>query len=124
MAKGQAVGYEQMSFLGRILVALGLAALVADFAFLSHALTHLLESAKSGLLGFVPAIGMSLLNAARVIAFHQINYFYLVSRILVLFFAMIALIGGLALLRSPSAGSTGATDLNTSAFHEREADNG
>lgn len=124
MAKGQAVGYEQMSFLGRILVTLGLAALVADFAFLSHALTHLLESAKSGLLGFVPAIGMSLLNAARVIAFHQIDYFYLVSRILVLFFAMVAVIVGLALLRSHSAGSTLANDLNTSAFRERETDNG
>ncbi len=115
---------KKRSQLGRILVTLGLAALVADLAFLATPLERLIERLKDGIFGVVPALGLSFLNAVRAIALHQLDYFSLISRILVLFSAMVAVIVGLALLRSHSAGSTGATDLNTSAFREREIDNG
>lgn len=124
MAAGQAAGYRQKSYLGRILVALGVAALLADLAFLAVPLEGLVEKLKDGLFGVLPTLGLSFLSAARAVAFHQIDYFSLISRILVLFSAMVAVIVGLALLRSHSAGSTGANDLNTSAFRERETDNG
>jgi hypothetical protein len=124
MATQQHAGYRQRGFWGRILVTLGSIALVADTAFLAIPLERLIERLKDGLFGIAPALGLSFLNAVRAIALHQLDYFSLIARILVLFSAMVALIVGLALLRSHSAGSTGATDLSTSAFRERETDNG
>lgn len=124
MATQQLSTGKKRSYSGSILVILGFAALVADLAFLATPLERLIERLKDGLFGVAPALGLSFLNVVRAIALHQLDYFSLIARILVLFSAMLALIVGLALLRSHSAGSTGATDLNTSAFHEREADNG
>jgi hypothetical protein len=115
---------KKRSYSGSILVILGFAALVADLAFLATPLERLIERLKDGLFGVAPALGLSFLNAVRAIALHQLDYFSLIARILVLFSAMLALIVGLALLRSHSAGSTGATDLSTSEFRERETDNG
>jgi len=103
MARKQAHGNNPNSYFGRVLVMLGLAALGADLAFLAHPLLHLLESARVGLLGLVPALGMSLLNATRAIAFHQVDYFSLVSRILVLFSAFVAVVVGAVLRNAPRA---------------------
>jgi hypothetical protein len=63
------------------------------------------------------------LTAARAIAFHQMDYFSLISRILVLFSAMTAIIVGFVLLRSRTA-QVGAEQWHASASGEREADNG
>lgn len=97
MATGWPAANKRKGFRGRILVALGAAALLGDLAFLLPPLAHLFESAKSGLFGFVPAFGLSALNAARAIALHQVDYFSLVSRILVLFSALVAVVVGTAL---------------------------
>jgi hypothetical protein len=124
MATGQAASSKQKVHWGRILVALGLTGLVADLAFLALPLEHLVERLKDGLFGVLPSLGLSFLNAIRAVALHQVDYFSLVSRILVLFSAMVAMIIGLVLLRSHYAGTTGANDLNSSALREGETNNG
>lgn len=123
MATRQSASSTKKGRLGGILVLLGLAALVADLAFLAVPLEHLLQRLRDGLFGVVPALGLTFLNAVRAVALHQLDYFSLISRILVLFSAMVAVIVGLALRRSHSVGSTGANDLSASAFRERETDN-
>jgi|HubBroStandDraft_1064217.scaffolds.fasta_scaffold447451_2 hypothetical protein len=120
MATWQSAGYEHKGYLGRILLALGSVALVADLAFLAESLAQLLNRAQEGLFGLMPTLGLSLLHAAGAIALDQVDYFSLSSRILVLFTAMVAVIGGIALLRSPSARATHAVSLPASAFRERE----
>jgi hypothetical protein len=110
--------------MGKILVTLGSVALLGDLAFLVQPLGRLAQKLGEGFFGFVPALGLSFLNAARAIAFHQIDYFSLISRILVLFSAMVAVIVGIALLRSRSARAVGANPSHTSVFREGETDNG
>jgi hypothetical protein len=124
MATQQHAGYGQRGSLGKILVTVGSVALLADITFLAVPLERLVERLRYGLFGIVPALGLSFLNAARAIAFHQIDYFSLISRILVLFSAMAAIIVGIVLLRSHSARATGAAPLRASAFREKEIDNG
>jgi hypothetical protein len=51
----------------------------------------------------VPALGLSFLNTAREIALHQFDYFSLVSRILVLFTALVAIVIGAVVLSTRSA---------------------
>lgn len=124
MATQQRTGHGQRRYLGRSLVALGSLALLADTAFLVVPFERLIERLRDGLFGIVPALGLSFLHAARAIAFHQIDYFSLISRILVLFSAMTAIIVGIVLLRSHSARAMGAEQLYSSASGEREAKNG
>jgi hypothetical protein len=100
MATERTTGYTQKRYVGRTLVTLGAAAMLTDLAFLIYPLTPLLESAKAGLLGIVPALSLSLLNVARAFAFHQVDYFSLVSRILVLFSALVAVVVGTALWKA------------------------
>jgi hypothetical protein len=120
MATRRAAGNNRSGILGRILLASGSLALLADLAFLAQPIAHLIARIRDGLFGLIPALGLSFLSAARAIAFHQMDYFSLVSRILVLFTAMVAVIVGIALLRSHSAHASQASDLDTSAFRERE----
>ncbi|MGB7283360.1 MAG: hypothetical protein WBE13_13940 [Candidatus Acidiferrum sp.] len=103
MATTQTNGYKQRRLWGRSLVTLGVVALLADLAFLAGPLTQLIEKMRDGLLGVIPALGLSFLSAARAIAFHQIDYFSLVSRILVLFSAMVAVVVGTALWNARQA---------------------
>jgi hypothetical protein len=124
MATPQHAGYEQRGYLGRILITLGSVAMLSDLAFLAQPLERLAERLRDGLFALVPSLGLSFLSAARVIAFHQLDYFSLISRILVLFTAMVAVIVGIVLLRPPSTRSTHQDHLRASAFHERETDNG
>lgn len=123
MATRQAAGHKQRVNLGRAFVTGGLAVLLADLAFLAQPLEKLVERLRDGLFGFVPALGLSFLTAARAIAFHQMDYFSLISRILVLFSAMTAIIVGFVLLRSRTA-PVGTEPWRASASGEREADNG
>lgn len=123
MATRQAAGHKQRVNLGRAFVTGGLAVLLADLAFLAQPLGMPVERLRDGLFGFVPALGLSFLTAARAIAFHQMDYFSLISRILVLFSAMTAIIVGFVLLRSRTA-QVGAEQWRASTSGEREADNG
>lgn len=91
--------------MGRILVSLGFAGLMADIAFLAQPLARLAQKLAEGLFSIVPALGLSVLNAARAIAFHQIDYFSLVSRILVLFLALVAVVAGTVLWNSRRSAS-------------------
>jgi hypothetical protein len=119
MATSQHAGYEQRGYLGRILISLGSVAMLSDLAFLAQPLERLVERLREGLFALVPSLGLSLLSAARAIAFHQLDYFSLISRILVLFTAMVAVIVGIVLLRPPSTRSTHQDHLRA-----RETDNG
>lgn len=103
MAKWQSVGFIQRGYVGSAMVALGLTALAAELAVLAPSFLHILGSARQGLLGLVPVLGLSVLQAARAILFQQIDYFSLVPRILVLFSALAATVIGCVLLTTGSA---------------------
>jgi hypothetical protein len=124
MAPQQHAGYKKRGYMGRILVTLGSVALLADLSFLAQPLERLAARFSEGFFGLVPTLGLTFLNAARAVAFHQIDYFPLISRILVLFSAMVAVIVGIALLRSRSERVAGTNLSHTSAFREGEIDNG
>jgi hypothetical protein len=124
MTPQQHAGYKKRGYMGRILVTLGSLAGLADLWFLAQPLERLAARLSEGFFGLVPTLGLSFLNAARIIAFHQIDYFPLVSRILVLFSAMVAVIVGIALLRSRSERAAGTHLSHTSAFRKGDTDNG
>ncbi|HTQ62180.1 MAG TPA: hypothetical protein VMI32_18290 [Candidatus Solibacter sp.] len=84
-------------------MSLGLAAILADLAFLASTLTRLFEASRLGLLGLVPSLGLSLLHAAGAVALHQVDYFSLISRILVLFSSLVAIVIGAVLLKTQPA---------------------
>jgi hypothetical protein len=115
---------ERRAYLGTILVTLGLVTLVADLQVLAQPLARFAERLREGAFSLIPSLGLSFLNVARAIAFDQIDYFSLVSRILVLFTAAVAVVVGLALLRTQSKYPTGANRMSASTFREREIDNG
>jgi hypothetical protein len=100
MATQQHATHEKRRFMGRILVSLGFAGLIADLAFLAQPLQRLAQRLSEGLFGLIPTLGLSVLNAARAIALHQIDYFSLISRILVLFLALLAMVTGTVLWNS------------------------
>ena len=110
--------------LGRIMVMLGSIALLADLSFLVRPIERLAQSVSEGLFAFLPSLGLSFLHAASAIAFHQVDYFSLVARILVLFTAMVAVIVGTALLQSASARAANGDDLQEYLSSERETRNG
>ena len=105
MARRQLATQEKRRYMGRILVSLGFAGLIADLAFLAQPLERLAQKLSEGLLSLVPTLGLSVLNAARAIAFHQIDYFSLISRILVLFLALVAMVTGTVLWNSRHSAS-------------------
>jgi hypothetical protein len=105
MAGRQHATQEKRRFMGRILVSLGFAGLIADLAFLAQPLERLVQKLSEGLYGLAPALGLSVLNAARAIALHQIDYFSLISRILVLFLALVAVVTGTVLWNSRHSAS-------------------
>jgi hypothetical protein len=118
MATRQDTGYSQKSLWGKLLVILGSVALIADSAVIAQPLEHLAEKLSTGLFSLVPTIGLSFASAVRAFALHQVDYFSLISRILVLFTAAVALVVGSALLRSPRRADSNL--LEGSSFRERE----
>jgi hypothetical protein len=110
--------------LGRIMVALGSIALLADLSFLVRPIERLAQSVSQGLFSLLPSLGLSFLHAASAIAFHQVDYFSLVVRILVLFTAMVAIIVGTAMLQSPSARAANGDASQEYLSTERETRNG
>lgn len=120
MATMQASEFRRSGYLGKILVALGVAALFASLAFLAQPAAHLFEQLRHGFFAVIPAVGLSILTAARAFAFHQIDYFSLFSHILVLFSAMVAIILGIVVWSSPST-SAKTLPSRASASAQREA---
>ena len=106
------------------MIMLGSIALIADLAVLAQPIGRLAEKLNEGLFGLLPTVGLSFLHAARAIAFHQIDYFSLVVRILVLFTATVAVIVGTVLLQSPSARAVNGDGLQEYLSSERETRNG
>jgi uncharacterized iron-regulated membrane protein len=100
MVGRQYAAHDKGRYVGKILVAVGFAGLIADLAFLAQPLERLVQRLGEGFFSIVAALGLSFLNAARAIALHQIDYFSLVSRILVLFLALVAVVTGTVLWNS------------------------
>jgi len=109
---------------GRIMVILGSMALLADLSFLVRPIERLAERLNEGLFSLLPTVGLSFLHAAGAIVFHQVDYFSLVARILVLFTSMVAVIVGISLLQSPSARAANGELLKEYLASERETRNG
>jgi hypothetical protein len=82
---------------------LGLVVALADLWLLVKPLFDLASTIHQGVLGVLPSLGMCLLNATNAVAFHQIDYVWLISHILVLCCAMTALLVGTGLLRRMAA---------------------
>ncbi len=116
--------HTRRSLLGKIMVAIGSIALLADLSVLVRPIERLVQSVSEGLFALLPSVGLSVLHAASAIAFHQVDYFSLVTRILVLFTAMVAVIVGVTLLHSTAATALHGNPLRASAFNERETHNG
>lgn len=110
--------------LGRILVILGSMALIADLSFLAQPIERIAEKLSNGLFALLPSVGLSFLHAASAIVFHQVDYFSLVARILVLFTAMVAVIVGSVLLQSASARAANLNALHQNLSSGRETRNG
>jgi hypothetical protein len=124
MATQQHPGNVQKGYWGRFLVLLGSVALIADLAFLAQPFERLAEKVGEGLFSLLPTLGLSFVHAARAFAFHQIDYFSLISRILVLFTAMVALVVGSTLWKSTSANPAQPVLLHPSSFRGQETNNG
>jgi len=124
MATQQHAGNAQKTLWGKLLVIFGFVALIADSAVLAQPFERLVEKLSEGLFSLLPTVGLSFVHAARAFAFHQIDYFSLISRILVLFTAMVALVVGSALWKSTSAHPAHPDLLHSASFREQETDNG
>jgi hypothetical protein len=124
MATQQHPGNVQKGYWGRFLVLLGSVALIVDLAFLAQPFERLAEKVGEGLFSLLPTLGLSFVHAARAFAFHQIDYFSLISRILVLFTAMVALVVGSTLWKSTSANPAQPALLHPSSFRGQETNNG
>ena len=94
MVRKTAADSKSKAYWGRGLVILGVCVVLADLAFLAQPCMRLIAATREGLYGIVPTIGLSLLQTARAIAFHQVDYFSLVGRILLLFSAAVAVVSG------------------------------
>jgi hypothetical protein len=94
MVKKTSPDDKSQVYWGRGLVILGVCAILTDLVFLARPLMRLLSATREGLYGILPTIGLSLLHTARAIVFHQVDYFSLVGRILILFSAVVAVVLG------------------------------
>jgi hypothetical protein len=96
MAANKPAANTERRYIAKALIILGLAFLLADLAFLAPSFEPLLDSASHGLSSLIPTVGLSILQAARVILLQQIDYVSIISRILVLFSALaLMVIGGI-----------------------------
>lgn len=117
MAKRSATTEKQKAYRGSALILLGLGALVVNVVPFANLLAHLLQTSKNGIAGVAPTVGLSFARAAGSILLGQVDYLPLASRILLLFFAMLALTVGLVLTCSRSR----KTSSRSSSPGEREA---
>lgn len=100
MAKDRTAKYQGDEFIGKALVVLGLVTLSADLTFLVQPVVSLIGKLQDGVLGVLPTLGGAILNATQAIAFHEINYISLISRILILFTGLTAFVVGAARLHA------------------------
>lgn len=103
MAKERTAKYQHDEFIGKALVVLGLVTLSANLTFLVQPVVSLIGKLQDGAMGVLPTLGGAILNATQAIAFHEINYISLISRILILFIALAAVVVGAARLHARRA---------------------
>lgn len=100
MAISPATARKSEGYWGAALAAAGFLALLINL-FLATPFSHILATSK-GFAGTVSTLGLSVLRTAGAFALGQVDYFSLSTHILVLFSAMLAVIFGIALMRSHS----------------------
>jgi hypothetical protein len=121
MARTPLTAHKQKAYWGFGLILLGLATLASNLAFVAAPLAHVLQTSAHGLAGLLSFAGLSVIQAAGSFALGQVDYLPLASRILLSFFAMVALVVGLALVRSRSL-VNGSNSLPSSALSEEETE--
>ena len=84
---------------GVVLLSLGSLLLLARLGLIALALPRLLASLGIDTFGVHVALGLTLLRVLQTIAFDHAAIFSFVCAILVLFFALVAIVAGLTLLR-------------------------
>jgi len=87
---------------GVVLLALGSALMLARLGLIAFQLPRLLASLGIDALGVHVALGLTLLRLVRTIAFDHTAIFSFACGILLLFFALVAIVVGLTLLRKPA----------------------
>lgn len=117
--KPAATTKSRKGYWGAALLAAGLLALLLNLASGATSFMRLLASFNNGASGLLSSVGLSLLHAVGSVALGQVDYATLLARILVSFSAMVAIILGIALLRSRSTKNAKANPLPSSARNDR-----
>lgn len=118
MVNRPAAASKQKAYWGSGLAIAGFLALTANLL-LATPLTRIVVNSRTGFAGTVSTFGVSVLRGAAALALGQVDYFSLTLRILVLFSAMLAVIFGIALMRS-HARTTGKVASTSSTLNEEE----
>ena len=108
------------TYWGSALLVAGLLALLLNVAPAVACTVHLFASFKNGMSALFSSVGLSLLHAVGSVALGQVDYATIFARILVSFSAMVAIILGIALMRSRSSKNGAANSLSL-ARNDREA---
>lgn len=106
--KPAATAKSQKGYWGAALLAAGLLALLFNLVSAASLFTSLFAGLRTGFIGPLTSLGLSLLHAVGSVALGQVDYASVFAHILVLFSAMVAIIFGIALLRSRSSKNASA----------------
>ncbi len=87
---------------GAVLLTLGSVFMLAKLGLFAFQLPRLMASLGIDTFGVHVALGLTLLRLVRTIAFDHTAIFSFVCAILLLFFALVAIVAGLTLLRKPA----------------------
>ncbi|HYL62987.1 MAG TPA: hypothetical protein VE077_10235 [Candidatus Methylomirabilis sp.] len=112
---------NKKTYWGSALIVAGLLALLANLAPAAASSARFVASFKTGLTGLVSSVGLSFLHAVGAVALGQVDYATVFARILVLFSAMVAIILGIALMRSRSSSNGERTQSSSATPNDQEA---
>ena len=110
---------KQRTYWGSALLVAGLLAFLLNLVSAATSTLHLVAGFKTGTAGLLTSLGLSLLHAAGSIALDQMDYGSVLAHILVLFFAMVAILFGFALARS-RASKNAPDPVSSSALHNNQ----
>lgn len=119
--KPAATTKSQKGTWGAALLAAGLLALLFNLVPAARLVTRLFAGFRSGFIAPLTSLGLSLLHALGSVALGQVDYASVFAHILVLFSAMVAIIFGIALLRSRSSKNAPADPLSSALRNDQEA---
>jgi hypothetical protein len=119
--KPAATTKSQKGYWGAALLAAGLLPLLFNLVSIAALLAHLFAGFRSGLIAPLTSLGLALIDAVGSVALGQMDYACVFARILVLFSAMVAIILGIALLRSRASKNAPADPLSSPLGSDREA---